>query len=266
MMFEKYMTSIVFKKGSEIVEFYFRVDHMHEKLIKALNVFDRFGIKLLSINSYVDYTFTPTLPRGGGGVFVFADFTNVNVKVEDFVRELESAINSEVYYSKSPVKGFMADELAFPIYIFPEIRSIILHEKGVQGMIKGLYEKLGDTAAVFLYHMAYSGGWFLGEYFSKKLGLRGRDLLVETLKFYQASGWGRVELVEYKPLLMRIVLRLYDSFECEAFRCSDRPASQFIRGHISGLISALLNSNIRVIETKCIAKGDDFCEFIAEKF
>jgi len=65
---------------------------------------------------------------------------------------------------------------------------------------------------------------------------------------------------------MRIVLRLYDSFECEAFRCSDRPASQFIRGHISGLISALLNSNIRVIETKCIAKGDDFCEFIAEKF
>ena len=73
-MFQKYMPGIVFKKGSEIVEFYFRVDPEHEKLIKALNVFNRFGIKLLSINSHVDYNFTPTLPRPGGGSFCFRRF------------------------------------------------------------------------------------------------------------------------------------------------------------------------------------------------
>lgn len=174
-------------------------------MFKVLNVFAGFGINLLSVNSYVDYS-----EFAGGSVFVFADFTDVNVGVEDVVKELESVVNGEVYYSKSPVRGFMADELAFPIYIFPGVRSIILHEKGLQEMIKSLYGELGDTAAVFLYHMAYFGGMFLGEYLSEKLGLSGRELLVEVLKFYQASGWGRVELIEYNPVFMRIVLRLYD--------------------------------------------------------
>ena len=41
--------------------------------------------------------------------------------------------------------------------------------------------------------------------------------------------------------------------------------SQLIRGHISGFLTGLLKINVRAIETKCIAKGDPYCEFYIEK-
>lgn len=157
------------------------------------------------------------------------------------------------------------DEFAFPLYVFPGIRVIIVLAPGFQKMIKGLYEKLGDTAAYFIYHLAYSGGKIIAEYLSKKIGLKGKKLLVEILKAYQAFGWGRLELIKYSPLFKKVVLRLYDSVECETFKGSDKPASQFIRGHLSGLLSGLLGTDVRVIETKCIAKGDPYCEFYLEE-
>ncbi len=159
----------------------------------------------------------------------------------------------------------MIDEFAYPLYVFPGYRSIILLEHDLQEMIKGLYEKIGEGAAVLLYYLAYSGGKFLADYLSEKLRLKGEELLIEILKIYQASGWGRVELIEYYPYRMKIILRLYDSVECKAFKGSDKPMSQLIRGHLSGLLSRLLKTNVRAIESKCIAKGDPYCEFYTEK-
>ena len=159
----------------------------------------------------------------------------------------------------------MIDEFAFPLYVFPGARSIIILEHDFQEMIKGLYEKIGESAAALLYHLAYSGGKFLADYLSEKLKLKGEELLIEILKIYQAGGWGRAELIEYHPYRMKIILRLYDSIECKAFEGSDKPMSQLIRGHLSGLLSGLLKTDVRVIESKCIAKGDPYCEFYTEK-
>ena len=159
----------------------------------------------------------------------------------------------------------MIDEFAFPLYVFPGARSIILLEHDFQEMIKGLYEKAGESAVALLYHLAYSGGKFLADYLSEKLKLKGEELLIEILKIYQAGGWGRAELIEYHPNRMKIILRLYDSIECKAFEGSYKPMSQLIRGHLSGLLSGLLKTDVRVIESKCIAKGDPYCEFYTEK-
>ena len=73
-----------------------------------------------------------------------------------------------------------------------------------------------------------------------------------------------MKLVRYNPYSMKIVLRLYDSIECKIFRGSGRPVSQFIRGHISGLLTKILGKDVRAVETKCIAKGDLYCEFSVE--
>ena len=159
----------------------------------------------------------------------------------------------------------MIDEFAYPLYVFPGHRSIILLGHDFQEMIKGLYEKIGEGAAVLLYYLAYSGGKFIAEHLSEKIGLKGEELLTEILKFYQASGWGRVELIEYYPYRMKITLRLYDSIECKAFKGSDKPMSQLIRGHLSGLLSSLLKTEVRAVESKCIAKGDKYCEFHVER-
>jgi predicted hydrocarbon binding protein len=52
-----------------------------------------------------------------------------------------------------------------------------------------------------------------------------------------------------------------NNFECEGQQ-SDKPNSQFIRGHIAGLFSNMLNEDLDCRETKCMALGDPYCEFV----
>ncbi|RLE42566.1 hypothetical protein DRJ19_03915 [Candidatus Woesearchaeota archaeon] len=58
-----------------------------------------------------------------------------------------------------------------------------------------------------------------------------------------------------------MTLRLYNSIECKIFKNSNKLASRFIRGHLSGLLSEILKTNLRAIESKCIAKRHPYCEF-----
>ena len=57
---------------------------------------------------------------------------------------------------------------------------------------------------------------------------------------------------------LRFVIRLHGNFECTPFiGTRDRPVSHLIRGALAG-------REFRVREVKCIAKGDEYCEFIIE--
>ena len=258
-MYARYVPWMIYAKGRDIHEFYFEVPDKPNVLRDAFGVFTDHNMHILSVSAYA-------IPGENiVQVFVFADAKDADVSLEEFREILKEEMGYDVRVTESLVKGFMMGELAFPLYVFPGVRSMIMLEPDFQEMLKGFYRKLGDIAATFLYHLTYSGGKLMSEYLSRKLGLKGRELLVETLKFYQASGWGRVELVEYNPYRLNIVLRLYESIECKAFGRSDKPASQFIRGHLSGLLSGLLKINVRAVETKCIAMGDPYCEFRLER-
>jgi len=254
-VFGRFIPWMVYAEDRDIVEFYFTVSNKPGQLMKAIEIFTKYKVNILNISAYA----LPDWDRAP--VFIFADFTDLDIDVGQIKGELELVTGGKVYLKTPPAKGFMMDEFAFPLYVFPGARSLIILEHDFQEMIRGLYEKLGETGAILIYHLAYSGGKLLAKYLSEKLGLKDTELLIEVLKVYQAGGWGRVELIRYDPLTMSIVLRLYDSIECKTFKGSDKPASQFIRGHLSGLLSGLLNADIRIIESKCIAKGDPYCEF-----
>ena len=43
------------------------------------------------------------------------------------------------------------------------------------------------------------------------------------------------------------------------------PLSHFVRGHLSGFLSGLLNAKVRAVERRCIAAGDPYCEFYLEE-
>ncbi len=259
-MFDKYVPLMAYFEGRDIAEFFFTVPNRPGHLRKALEVFERHNANVVSIFACSD-------PRGiMCSVFAFVDLTSSDVRGEDIRGELKRVTGGEVVVKTPPVKGFMMEELGFPLYVLPGVRGIILHAGGIQEMIRGFYEKFGDTASVFLFHLAFSGGKYMAEHLSQMLARMrsGYGLLVELLKIFQASGWGRVELAEYDPFATKIVVKMYDSVECGAFRGSGKAMSQLVRGYISGLLSGLIGREIRLIETKCIAKGDPYCEFYAE--
>ncbi len=256
-LFPRYVPWMLYAPDAELCEFCFTIPNKPGQLKKALEIFEKYGVNILSISGYA----LPTWKEGR--IFIFADVKKARDKLENIEEELEK-VAGDVYIKYQPVPGFMIDEFTHPVYVFPGVRSLILLEPDFAEMIKGLYEKFGEIAATLLYHEAFSGGKFLAEYLSKKLKLDGRELLAECLKFYQAGGWGKVTLVKYDTRKPEIVLRLQDSLECGIFGRLEKPTSHFLRGHLSGLLTGLLGRNVRVIERKCIAMGDPYCEFQLE--
>ena len=64
---------------------------------------------------------------------------------------------------------------------------------------------------------------------------------------------------------LRFVMRLHGNFECTPFiGKKDRPVSHLIRGGLAGVFKEAYGRDFRVREVKCIAKGDEYCEFIIE--
>jgi len=86
--------------------------------------------------------------------------------------------------------------------------------------------------------------------------------LAQLVFLYSAQGWGRPELVDLTLDPVKTTLRIRDNFECAGV-LSNAPNSNFIRGHIAGLGKTIFDKTIVCQETKCLAKGDPYCEFVA---
>ncbi|MBO3808288.1 MAG: 4-vinyl reductase [Candidatus Brockarchaeota archaeon] len=56
-------------------------------------------------------------------------------------------------------------------------------------------------------------------------------------------------------------LRVYESCECEIGKGSEQPYSQIVRGMLAGFFSLLFGKEAKTTETRCIAKGDPYCEY-----
>jgi len=82
----------------------------------------------------------------------------------------------------------------------------------------------------------------------------------ELSMLYLSLGWGRPELVEFTPDPFSAVIRIYESFECSDQK-SSTPYSQFVRGHLAGLVNGLFDKLVDCEERKCMAQGDSWCEF-----
>lgn len=74
---------MVYAENRDIVEFYFTLLNKPGQLKRALEVFTKYNINILNINVY-------SLPNWDRAqVFIFADFTGLNVNVEQVKKELE---------------------------------------------------------------------------------------------------------------------------------------------------------------------------------
>ena len=254
-MFQRLLPWMVYAKDRDICEFYLTVDNTPGKLKEALEIFTKHGINILHISGHAmpDWSKAP--------VFLFVDITNKRKLLERIKKKLESVTKGPVHYKLAFVKGFMIDEFTFPLCTLPGLRSIIILENDFIGMLKGIYEKMGDVGKALFFNIAYFGGISMAKYLLKRLELRGEELIKEVLKIYQASGMGKMELVSYEPNEPYIVLRLYDSIECKAFIGQKKPASHYVRGHLSGLLSKLTGKNLLATEVRCIAMSDPYCQF-----
>ncbi len=54
---------------------------------------------------------------------------------------------------------------------------------------------------------------------------------------------------------------VYEGFEAREYGSSVSPVCYFTRGFLEGFLSEAFGKPLRVVETKCITQGHEFCEF-----
>lgn len=131
--------------------------------------------------------------------------------------------------------------------------------------VKETVEKIlgTDGAAVLFYESGKNAGERWINRFRKDWGLKDQKFIEAVQNFYAELGWGRFEVKENNG--NGLVVRVENSFIARGYGNSDVAVCHFLRGYNAGLAEALKGENMDAEETRCMAKGDDCCEFVMKR-
>ena len=140
-------------------------------------------------------------------------------------------------------------------------RAIVLRRVFYEAMIKHLRRRLGTGLEAILYHIGFEAGKRVYDAHVQMVGKNTFRLIRSGEVLFTQMGFGRIKVTDMYLEEARMRVIVYDSFECELFRGEGRPMSNLIRGMMAGWFSGFFNKEVTAIETKCIAKGDPYCQF-----
>ncbi len=140
-------------------------------------------------------------------------------------------------------------------------------------LVRALYEmyeanlgrKLANKAMRKLFRSVGPGAVGLNKLL-KKLGLnlKPEEFLKLVFTLQHQQGWGSpVEIVEASE--KRIVMRCKHTFESEVLKDWNMPVCGIHQGWIEGILTAITGKNWFCLEKSCHAKGDPYCEFVADQ-
>ncbi|WP_245527616.1 V4R domain-containing protein [Methanotorris igneus] len=77
------------------------------------------------------------------------------------------------------------------------------------------------------------------------------------IEFFEVYKLGILEIIEGIPLRLRI----YECANCAGLPNIGKKICCFEAGFFAGVLKNILDKDVRVVEVKCYASGDDCCEF-----
>lgn len=204
-------------------------------------------------------SFSTASPGSGAGLWgAFLDDPKGSLhELEARLRASPSVAGFRVEESKG---GYLADLIHFPLVQSSGGRIVVMSSTHLLALFEEVRRVYGTGGEAILFEAAEAYG---KSFFEERRRMLGSEFafanLKEVLGTYQAAGWFRFEDVRKEE--GGVTLRVSDNFECGGRR-SARPYSHFVRGHLCGALTALLGKPTKCEETRCVACGDKFCEFV----
>ncbi len=140
-------------------------------------------------------------------------------------------------------------------------------------LIKAIYEmyeanlnkKLAVKAVRKLFRSVGAGSVGLNNLLKKQgLELKPAEFLMLVFKMQHQQGWGApFELVEAGE--KRIILRTKQTFESQVMKDWNMTVCGVHQGWIEGVLMAVTGKSWFCLEKTCHAKGDEYCEFVADQ-
>jgi predicted hydrocarbon binding protein len=149
-------------------------------------------------------------------------------------------------------------------------RYMLLGPSWLAELQKGLEKLMGADGTALLIEDATRrmGHRLLATYAPLIKGKSLEEKLQFILQMHTVTGWGKLELVEIQQSPPRIVLKDTMPYTKDAYDGkADSPKCYFQSGLLA-IVEGLAKSEgwppLQGTETKCAAKGDSHCEFVAE--
>ncbi|MEM2136187.1 MAG: 4-vinyl reductase, partial [Candidatus Jordarchaeaceae archaeon] len=89
-----------------------------------------------------------------------------------------------------------------------------------------------------------------------------KDVLTYYFKILTLRGLGSYEIVEFDPDEGFLRFRVFDDPICSQLKDLGKPAGVIIAGTIAGTVEKYTGREYESQEVKCLAKGDEYCEYI----
>ena len=144
------------------------------------------------------------------------------------------------------------------------IRVFTVGSVGWASLTKELTSTFVSGAAVIMQRMGYSYGRYLGNV-AKAQGTTGQEVLESLQRFSRESGWGELVLNGGDLARGQARLLMRNCVFCLYIEGANEPVCYMLSGLIQGVADELTGADHRVIEEKCVAKGDAFCEVSVER-
>lgn len=194
----------------------------------------------------------------------FLDFSQSKTSPEEALKILKSQKYVKNAQIINPSNGIIYDSYFFPITLEGE-RVVIFRKPVYEALLNGIRKKFGSAGEAMLYYQGFSIGFEIYDAYVKIAKSERLEDLIEVAKAVNMTlGWGIADKVKVDVEKGTAMLRTYLNFECELGENNGRPYSQFYRGAIAGIFTRFFGKDVKVTETRCIAKGDPYCEFVVK--
>ncbi len=231
-------------------------------LASIFNVLSEYNVPVLAVKTSISKN------KDDIRVTVFADFTMNKKFLKEIAKNIKNLSYVENVKAIEPLFNGLTMDTSYAHLTLAGSRAVILRKPIYEGFIKGFRERFGQVASSFLYHIGFEAGRKAYESHHRIISeaRKGIEKIIPFAKeLFKQVGFGVIDFVEVDFLNKTALVRVYNSFECELFRETGMTESHFIRGLIAGFMSSLFGVRVDVEETKCIAKGDPYCEFIVKQ-
>jgi predicted hydrocarbon binding protein len=195
-------------------------------------------------------------------IFLIIDLTNTTIAPEKIKRDIATINGIYAISIIEPYVNLVIDTLHFPLTLH-EKRVFIVEPSFMKGLIEGLSSRFGEGVAyVILWHIGYKTGEGLWDLFPHEKKIAERELVELMLKTRISVGWlSHYEIIDYSSIRKYARIRVWNNWECQLKGNTGKVESHFLRGVLAGFFTKHFNADCQAYETKCISKGDEYCEY-----
>ena len=140
-------------------------------------------------------------------------------------------------------------------------RCVIITQARMQEIFSRLSEIFQSGAKVIL----FEAGKAAGERFVKEtsdITKADKRLFLKTVvQRFTDAGLGKIEVVELNLEEAEVKFRIWNNFFAELGRCEESMYCSCVEGFVSGMYEQIIRETPKIRKTKCIEKGDSYCEW-----